>query len=111
MSDLVEMSAAEFNDYVAHTMPERAWQQQLAASARLLGWRHYHTYDSRRSEFGFPDSVLLRGTRLVFAELKRQRGKPTAAQQTWLAELAGVESVECYLWRPADRQRVLEILS
>ena len=42
--------------------------------ARTLGWRVYHTYDSRRSQPGFPDLVLVR-ERILFLELKSETGK------------------------------------
>lgn len=59
---------------------------------------------------GFPDLVLVRGTRLVFAELKSDTGRVTSEQQAWLDALDGVAAeffgaeidakVEVYLWRP-----------
>lgn len=39
---------------------ERDFQAAVMELARLLGWRVYHTWDSRKSEPGFPDLVLVR---------------------------------------------------
>jgi hypothetical protein len=46
--------------------------------------------------------VLTRGGRLLFAELKVGRNRPTPAQENWLAALRAVAGVEVYLWREAD---------
>lgn len=71
--------------------------------ARLTGWLTYHTHDSRRSEPGFPDLVLLhtRRHRLIFAELKTDTGRLTPDQENWLAALAETGH-EIALWRPTD---------
>src|SRR5688572_19177552 len=44
----------------AFTQTERAFQAQVVKYARLMGWTAYHTHDSRRSQAGFPDLVLVR---------------------------------------------------
>jgi len=89
---------------------EKAWSQTVYDVARLLGWRAYRVLNSRGSTPGVPDLMLLRGHRLVFAELKTERGKPTTAQREWLAELGAVDGVESYLWRPSDWDDVTEVL-
>jgi len=77
----------------------------VVAMAKALGWLCYHTYDARRCEPGFPDLVMLRPPRLVFAELKTARGRVKAAQQTWLDALRAA-GAEAYLWRPGDADEV-----
>jgi len=88
---------------------ERDFQQQVTDLASLHGWLIYHTHDSRRSQPGFPDLVLVR-ERVIFAELKTERGKLTRAQRIWLAALAGA-SVEAYCWRPSDTDTIAAILA
>jgi hypothetical protein len=88
---------------------ERDFQAGVVELARLLGWRSYHTHDSRRSAAGFPDLVLVRGKRLVFAELKSETGARSADQRTWLDAL-GETPAESYLWRPGDWPEVAEVL-
>lgn len=89
---------------------ERDFQGEVLRAAGLPCWRTYHTLDSRGSAAGFPDIVALRGTRLVMAELKRERGRVTDAQQAWLDDLARVETLETFLWRPSDWPAVEDVL-
>lgn len=81
-------------------MTEKQLQAAIVKTARLLGWRVYHTYDSRRSEPGFPDLSMVKGDRLVFAELKTEKGKVSDAQAEWLDALW--QTSETYVWRPAQ---------
>ena len=81
-------------------LSEKQFQSQVVALARACGWLCYHTYDSRRSTAGFPDLVMVR-ERVVFAELKRDGGRPTIPQSNWLHRLREAGQ-EAYLWRPAD---------
>jgi hypothetical protein len=91
-------------------MSEAAWQAQVIELAKLHGWRVYHTYDSRRSNAGFPDLVCVKPGRLIVAELKRDGGRLTAEQQAWLAafEAAGIEA---WVWRPRDIAEVQAVLA
>jgi hypothetical protein len=81
-------------------MTERALQSAVIELARMRGWLVYHTYLSARSEPGFPDLVLVheQSGALVFAELKSDRGKVTAAQDRWLRALALRGAA--FVWRP-----------
>lgn len=89
---------------------EREFQREVLQLAALFGWRPYHTHDSRQSHRGFPDLTMVRGDRLVFAELKSMAGKVRPEQQEWLDELAVVPGVEAYLWRPSDLDAIAEVL-
>ena len=90
-------------------LTEKEWQEQVVALARTVGWKVFHTYDSRRSNPGLPDLILVRD-RVVFAELKRESGRLSAAQDEWQARLrrAGAEH---YVWRPRDLETVGAVLS
>ena len=46
-------------------MTEREWQAQVVSAAQALGWTTYHTHDSRRSNKGWPDLVLVRDLLVV----------------------------------------------
>lgn len=103
---------------------EAAFQQQVLNLAGFYDWRCYHTHDSRRSQPGFPDLVLVRGPELIFAELKTEKGRVRPEQAEWIAALSEVGAavdavaqaaaldgyqpgdqtprVDVYLWRPSD---------
>jgi hypothetical protein len=89
---------------------ERDFMQQVRDLARLRGWLCYHTYDSRRSEPGFPDLVLLKPPLLLFVELKRDGERPTEHQERWLGALKGVERVSVQVWRPQDWDEIARTL-
>lgn len=81
---------------------ERQWQGTVLEAARLFGWRAYHTFDSRRSESGFPDLVLVHPRRgILFRELKTDKGRTSKSQERWIAELNGAGG-NASVWRPAD---------
>jgi hypothetical protein len=103
------------------------WVVDYAIRVARPPWRWYHTRDSRRSVPGFPDLVLVRPPRLLFVELKTERGKLTADQVAWLEDLEMVSAtfvgrawdppadplpppVEVYVWRPSDRPEIERIL-
>ena len=81
-------------------LTEREFTRQVRDLAQLFGWARYHTWLSKHSSAGFPDEVLVRAPRIVFAELKADAGKVSAAQAEWLDQLAGCPAVEVCLWRP-----------
>lgn len=98
---------------------ERAFQASVVRYARLMGWRIAHFRPGRmqsgnwvtpmQGDVGFPDLVLVRGGRLVFAELKRASKKPTAAQREWLEDLNACDGVEVYVWTP-DHWDAIEVV-
>lgn len=90
-------------------MTEKDFQEMVCQAAAIYGWRVYHTYDSRRSAPGFPDLCLVRGPRLIFAELKTEKGKTSVYQEAWLRDLRGT-AAEVYLWRPGDWDRLVALL-
>ena len=90
---------------------ERDFMHQVVTLARLTQWRVYHTFDSRRSEPGFPDLVLLKPPQLLFTELKNEGGKLTVEQAEWLESLRLVKgSPLVKLWRPSDWDAIVATL-
>jgi hypothetical protein len=110
---------------------EAQFQAAVIDYARALGWLVYHTHDSRHSAAGFPDLVLVhrgestqtvpRNCRLVFAELKTQKGRTSLAQAEWLEALGVVLArggamldqeprSAVYLWRPSDWPEIERVL-
>ncbi len=85
-------------------MTEAEFQQQVIDLFTMCGWSLiYHTHDSRRSSPGFPDLVMARAPRVIFAECKSEEGKLTSEQAKWLWELGACpDPVEVYCWRPSQ---------
>lgn len=91
-------------------MTEAQLQDAIVEAARVLGWRVAHfrpaltqhgwrtpgSYDAK----GYPDLTLVRD-RVVFAELKTERGALTDEQRAWgsALRLAGAEH---HVWTPSD---------
>jgi len=99
---------------------EKDFQRAVIDLARLTGWRVHHTRPAltRRGRWltpiqgdaGFPDLVLVRAGRVIFAELKRNGARPTPAQREWLEALQACAGVECYLWTPDDWEAIIDAL-
>lgn len=87
---------------------EKEWQRTVVDLAKQLGWRHYHTFDSRRSTHGFPDLVLVRD-RVLYLELKREKGRLTDEQIDWLRRLRAA-GAEAYVARPRHLEAVAAVL-
>lgn len=91
-------------------LTEKEWQAQVKQLASQTGWKGaYHTYDSRRSQSGFPDLVLVR-ERVLFVELKRETGKLSPAQAEWIRWLIDA-GAEAYVARPRDLEMVAAVLT
>lgn len=89
---------------------EKEFMAAVIALAKRNGWKVYHTYDSRKSEAGFPDLTLVRGDRLIFAELKTESGTASAAQLNWHDALRAA-GCNVYLLRPSDWPEIEKVLS
>lgn len=90
-------------------LSEPAWQAMVLELATLYRWVWYHTHDSRRSPAGFPDLVLVRN-RVLFRELKTDKGDLTTEQLCWL-HLLHDAGADVGVWRPADLERVKQELA
>ena len=85
------------------SIPEKHLATDVAREAKRWHWLRYHTFRADRSPAGYPDECLVKGQRLVFAELKRHTESPTLPQVEWLDMLSLIgDPVEVYLWRPED---------
>lgn len=91
-------------------MRERDFQENVTTLARMYGWLVYHTHDSRRSEPGFPDLVLVHPKRgVLFRELKSESGRMSPAQMKWIASLISA-GADADVWRPTEMNRIKEEL-
>jgi len=88
---------------------EKQFESQVRGLAKTFGWLYYHTWRSIHSPSGFPDCVMVKEGRIIFAELKSEKGKVSESQSEWL-EALGRAKAEVYLWRPSDFDEIMEIL-
>lgn len=89
----------------AYAMPEDRGPDSLEANVlRLmadLGLWGYHTHDSRRSEKGWPDWVILGPSGSLFRELKSERGTLSVEQRRVGSRLLRA-GLDWSTWRPSD---------
>ena len=90
-------------------MLEAEFQTNIIQLAKTLGWLIHHDsgdmYEHTRGDPGFPDLVLAKDGRVIFLELKSDKGKATDAQYKWLVAIA-----DSYLVRPEDMQWIAQLL-
>lgn len=101
-------------------MKESDFQNQIIDLARMFGWKIAHFRPAFTSKgyrtpvqgdgAGYPDCCLVKGRRLIFAELKRSGGKLSEKQQEWLEVLKASCRAEVYVWYPEDFEKIVEIL-
>lgn len=71
---------------------------------------------------GYPDLTLARrnrnnaGGRLLFCEIKSEKGRLSEEQREWLDLLSHVEDsangvVECHVWKPSDWEKIVKALA
>lgn len=101
---------------------ERQFSHSVIETAHWHHWLVSHTYPLRKADgtfrtpvladgAGLPDLLLVRGPRMIWAELKTERGRLEPNQKRWLAALAACAGCETYVWRPGDFERIAEILT
>jgi len=94
-------------------MTEEELQQAVERIAYVFGWSKFHTRDSRGSEKGFPDLLMIRvkgdKKQLLVAELKKEGIEATPEQQVWLNLFAQV-GAESFRWWPSDLPMIVKIL-
>jgi hypothetical protein len=91
-------------------MREKEFQANVVELCKYLGYKVYHTFDSRRSEPGFPDLVIVGRNRCLFRELKSEKGDITSAQLTWGGALIAA-GMDWDVWRPSEMDRIQKELS
>jgi hypothetical protein len=61
------------------------------------------------STVGYPDITAVRRDRILFIELKAEKGRLSEEQGAWLADL-GAAGAEAFCWRPSDWPAIEETL-
>jgi hypothetical protein len=97
------------------TVTEKRFMAAVVAFAALHKWKVFHPFDSRKSAPGWPDLALVRGGRLVLAELKTESERVSSAQAEWLERLRAVAAnsagaVTVHLWTPAAWGEIEHVL-
>ena len=113
-------------------MLEAEFQANVVQLAKTTGWLIHHDRGDYRQtiagDAGFPDLVMARAARVIFAELKSDEGNLTDTQIKWLTALSGspwsggttgflrpvvngAGSIEFYVWRPPDIDLIAKVLS
>lgn len=91
-------------------MTEAEFQTNVIDLAKTLGWLvHHDGGDVRRTTYGdpgFPDLVLAKGGRVVFLELKSEKGKLTDTQYAWSEAIYE----KMHVVRPSDMQWIAQLL-
>ena len=92
-------------------LTEAQFTRQVLELAKVFGWRTMHQRPARTAKgwrtavqgdgVGWPDLVLVRGGRLIFAELKVGNRGLTPMQAVWLDALDRV-GADVYVWRPEN---------
>jgi hypothetical protein len=103
-------------------LSEAQFQNTVVEAARLLGWTvHFvpdalyrRSFTNKRTRFnaldlgdrGFPDLLMVKGSRILYRELKVGRNKLSDHQQAWRDRLlaAGADWQE---WRPEQMDDIL----
>lgn len=80
---------------------EAAFQRSVLDLIHLYGLWCYHTYDSRRSQPGWPDLVIVGPQGMILRELKTDSGKTTSEQDRVLSMLIDAGQ-DAGIWRPSD---------
>lgn len=104
---------------------EGEFTAQVIALAKLCGWTTAHFRPARTGAGGwrtavqgdgkgFPDLVLVKPPRLVFAELKVRPNRLDPAQLLWLEKLMGVAGASpglgYFVWFPEDWSDIERVL-
>lgn len=94
------------------TVSETTFRGAVCDLLTARNWRWSYIPDSRKVQghAGIPDIIAVRGERLLFIELKTERGRLSPAQQVWHKAL-DFTAAESYVFRPHDAQRIERILA
>ena len=90
---------------------EAQFQARIIYEAHLAGWWVYHTYDSRKSQPGWPDLHMYHAEtgRKLIVECKVNNAYPTFTQKK-VHELMKACGDEVLIWRPQNIDYILKTL-
>lgn len=59
---------------------------------------------------GFPDYCAVKKDKLIFLELKSDKGKTSPSQKIWLSKLKDA-GCDVYVFKPSDFEKIVEVLN
>lgn len=91
---------------------ERDFTKAIIDLAMCHRWLVHHTWDSRRTTGkGFPDIVMVRGGKVIWAELKASdKSRRTDSQLAWADALLAA-GADYHLWTPSDMPQIEQIIT
>lgn len=102
-------------------MPEQSFQNIVKKLAHLYGWHGWHNSfshgavtgvhthglgDDHYDSNGFPDWLFIKGSRIMFRELKAKGRYLTQDQKRWFQWLTEAGQ-DVDVWRPGDEDKVI----
>jgi hypothetical protein len=108
----IDLNTTEVRMNFKIKVTERDLREQVRDLCNLTGWKMYFSWTSIHSPRGFPDLVLANPEkqRVIFAELKSEKGKVTPEQQEWLDVLKQC-GAEVFVWHPEDFEEIVRLLA
>jgi hypothetical protein len=100
-------------------LTEAQFQGQLTEVAAYHGWHWLHIEKALNERGywrtpirgplgkGWPDLVLIKGSRVLFVELKANGKQPTADQRQVLEILSHIPGAEVYVWHPDQFEEIM----
>ena len=107
-------------EMLAADLTEKQLSDNIVSLARALGYLVHRdpTWRATGTDAGYPDLTLVRGGRIIFAELKAEKGKLTGTQGDWCNEIglvqeaiAGFSGLAMIQGPDGWNQQVLDIVS
>jgi DNA-binding transcriptional ArsR family regulator len=102
------MSVEEYRKRQKEEGP-KGFRATVTQAAEQLGWIVVHFPNAMMNPTGWPDLILLKNGRVVFAELKVGGNTLSTAQEEW-RELLLAHEFEHYVWYPEDWGQIEEVL-
>lgn len=87
---------------------EAEFQAAVIEAAERLGWLCFHWPNAIINPI-WPDLTLIKDGRVIFAELKAERGKLSPKQRERFQELAGA-GMDVRVWRPSQWEWIEQTL-
>ncbi len=118
-------SPVDGRDALLAALPEAEFERHVIGLAERLGWRYWKDRATNaprvcyachaptrgpRNTAGLPDLLLVRGSQLIWVELKAQDGATSSEQRQWIAALRAAGQT-VFVWRPSDFDEIQRALA